>query len=326
MSLPISNPNPNQQWAGQRRPSMTTARSSDEFLQRRERPTCNAIPGPSNEPRAPSPLERPTTAEEYGRDLRSRYHSPSPLPYPTEPARILANNRPRPRMDGTSSPSPAHRSEVPPHVPLVLLPPPGQWVDSPTTHEAIPEPHNHGSHPSRIAEDRPREKSSSFATPRPPLLPLPEPTTTPSMLTALTTSGPSSPLWIDRSLASTAPKPGSYEDATSRIATDLEKMTESPWTGTWPSTEATPSNDQEYRRRSPQEYLPTESEQTMGQQQEMSYMANTKGEIPRNSMTWRSPYMHLPYDRETTPTWMESNSNQFDNFNYDYRMFSSLGC
>ncbi|PBK70290.1 hypothetical protein ARMSODRAFT_974263 [Armillaria solidipes] len=292
----------------QRRPS--TARTSDEFPPRREEPTHNATPGLSNVPRTPSPLERPTTAEEYSQDLWSRFHDPSLPPYPTEPARTLVQNQPRPQMDGTNPPGTPTRFEIHPHDHLTSSPPHGQWVDSPTAHEDTPEPQDVG-HLSQI-------ESSSFETPHPCLHPLPEILMTPSTLTAPTTSGQSSPPSIDRSSDPTAPRPGSYEDEMSRLAIASAKMTGPPWIGISPYTAVTPSNDQEYRPRSLQGSLPTENKPNMGQPPVLNYTANIRNEPNRNSTTWKSPY-----GWETDQIWTESNSNDFDHFNYDQETFGS---
>ncbi|PBK60266.1 hypothetical protein ARMSODRAFT_1026659 [Armillaria solidipes] len=299
----------------QRRPS-TTTRSSDEFPLCREEPTRNATPGPSNVLRTPPPLERPTTTEEYGRDLWTRYHSPSPPPYPTEPLPVHTQDRPHPHMDSTHSPGPAHRHEVTPPRPPHLAP--ASWpMATPVTRTL--------SLLSPDSDDRtttPQSESLSFTTPRPHPQSLPKQTMTPSISTAPTTSGLPSLQWIDRSSDPTAPRPGSYEGKMSRIDIDSEKTIGSPWTGTSPSIGEIPLNDLGYRPRSQPEYSPIESEYSMDQQQETSYMVNTDQGPPRNSATWRLPYMHSPYEWETDPTWTESTSNQFDTFHYDEGTFS----
>ncbi|PBK63588.1 hypothetical protein ARMSODRAFT_1023790 [Armillaria solidipes] len=215
-------------------------------------------------------------------------------------------------------------------------PPPGQSADS------HPTPEGFGNHPQdtgppmRAATPIPRTPSplsteggdlmpqselSSFMTPHLHPHPLPEEMTTPLTPTALTTSGPFSLPSTDKSLAPIAPRPGSYEDAMSRLAITSEKMTGPPWTGTWPSLAATPLNDQGYRPRSQQGSSPTGNGSYTAPHLEWSYMASTVTKTPKNSITLRSLYMPLPYERETAQTWMESTYNDFDHFHYDQETF-----
>ncbi|SJL10769.1 uncharacterized protein ARMOST_14163 [Armillaria ostoyae] len=81
-----------------RRSTATTSRcSSEEFPLHLEE---HRIPDVS---RTPSPLERPTSAEEHARYLWARYRTPLPLPYshssPRRPERILVSSEPRPRVE-----------------------------------------------------------------------------------------------------------------------------------------------------------------------------------------------------------------------------------
>ncbi|PBK75377.1 hypothetical protein ARMSODRAFT_1012830 [Armillaria solidipes] len=138
---------------------------------------------------------------------------------------------------------------------------------------------------------------------------------------APTMSGPSYLPSTNKSSASTAPKHENYEDAMSRPATSSGRMIGPPWTGTSPYTAATPSNNQEYRPRSPQGSLPIKSGQYMVLQPVTSYTGNTEEGWSRNNATWRLPYMLSPYKWETDLTWTALTSNEFDTFNYDEETF-----
>ncbi|SJL02915.1 uncharacterized protein ARMOST_06256 [Armillaria ostoyae] len=121
-------------------------------------------------------------------------------------------------------------------------PPCGQWAASPLTpydnHAPHPEP---GPSPVRTATPTPRTplplSESESETLRLLPQPLPEETATPSIPMAPITSGLHSPPSTNKSSAPTAPRPGSYEDTMSRLASALEAMIEFLWTGTSPSIE-----------------------------------------------------------------------------------------
>ncbi|PBK74575.1 hypothetical protein ARMSODRAFT_1013579 [Armillaria solidipes] len=130
---------------------------------------------------------------------------------------------------------------------------------------------------------------------------LPETMMTPSTLMDQTTSGPTSPLLTETFSDLYAPRPGSYEEATWRLATTSEGMTEYQWTTTLPLTEGTLSQEQEDRRLSQHEYSPIETERYTLLCLDTDYEGSTTSEPHRNNM--------------------ESTSNEFDTFNYDEETF-----
>ncbi|PBK76310.1 hypothetical protein ARMSODRAFT_1011568 [Armillaria solidipes] len=278
----------------------TLPRSSDEFLPRQE-PECNVTLGPSNVPKTPPLLERPSTAaEEHGRDLWSCYHSPSPPP----PLRATSTSQ----NTGTPSAMSQDGGCQYPGTPSKI-----RGSSSMTTSIR---PCLVANWPFPQPSQRKSESESTTLCPHPLPLLIPDETAIPSTLMAMTTSGLHSPLSTDNSSAPTAPRPGSYEDATSRLASTLEVTTKSQWTGIWLYTEETQSPKQDTRRQSPQGSSPIESGDYTLLDPVYIYEDNTASDSHRNNAIWRSPYMPSPYDRPMDQTWMESTYNDFDHFHY----------
>ncbi|PBK67335.1 hypothetical protein ARMSODRAFT_1020814 [Armillaria solidipes] len=97
----------------------------------------------------------------------------------------------------------------------------------------------------------------------------------------LNTSGLPSQPSTETSSDPIAPKPGSYEDATSRLASTSEVTTESQWTGIWPYTEETQSPEQDARQLSPHKSSPIEREDYTILRPAFDYMGSTGTEPPR---------------------------------------------
>ncbi|PBK73738.1 hypothetical protein ARMSODRAFT_972125 [Armillaria solidipes] len=128
---------------------------------------------------------------------------------------------------------------------------------------------------------------SGSETPRlPPETPLPHPEKmmTPSTLWATTMTGLPLLTSTKRSSVSTTPRPGSYEEAISRLVTlPTALTTESRW-------------------------------DSISQPPGMGYAQ----EQPRNSVTWRLHYTPSPWNSATDPTWMGGMTpEEFDHFHYN---------
>ncbi|SJL08317.1 uncharacterized protein ARMOST_11680 [Armillaria ostoyae] len=118
-------------------------------------------------------------------------------------------------------------------------------------------------------------------------------------------------------------EPGSSDGSTSsNEATFTPQTSKSPWGTTLPSPEGPHSHDTEEMRPSRLISSPTEIEWNSRPQQEIAYQ--TLAPEPRqSSMSWPTPYLHLPLQRETAQTWMAL-PEDFDVFNYDYETFREL--
>ncbi|PBK66594.1 hypothetical protein ARMSODRAFT_1021398 [Armillaria solidipes] len=270
----------------QRSTATASRSSSEEFPPHREESPRNATPGPSNVPRTPDPV-CPSTAEEYGWDLQTRYQSPSPPPYsPPIQTRVLVPFLTYLWMDHPHARPPTH----PIHVPTGRFPSDSKDSDSDTGSE----------------------------TPRP----SPKRAMTLSTPTALTMSGQNSPPSTDRSSVHTAPRPGNFDERTLKpVLPTSGPMPVNQWT-----TSSLSTGEISFLHTEPLQPLrpgssPIETEAYTILQLGIKYTSYER-ELPRSSEIWKSPYMPLPWKKTTDPIWTELVTyNNFDNFHYDKGTF-----
>ncbi|PBK71050.1 hypothetical protein ARMSODRAFT_1017816 [Armillaria solidipes] len=148
-------------------------------------------------------------------------------------------------------------------------------------------------------------------------IPLPAETVTLSTLMGLTMSGLCSPPLTEKSLAPTAPRPGSYEDVMSRLASISEAPTKTQWTGTslWHKAILSQSNEDEMPLSWPG-YSPIKTDHYMVLHLAINYMDDLENAPYQSSRSWRPAYEPLP-DYRTRQT----DEVIFDHFNYDHETF-----
>ncbi|PBK62839.1 hypothetical protein ARMSODRAFT_1024593 [Armillaria solidipes] len=133
----------------------------------------------------------------------------------------------------------------------------------------------------------PTMRTTSTPSPYPYPYPLPdlEAEATSSTQTALTMSGLHSLPLTKKSSGPNAPRPGSYKEAMSRLATISERATKPPWTST-SQQEKSPYPNRRGRRSSPHGSSLTETEKYTARDQGLNYTVNTGRDTRMNNATW----------------------------------------
>ncbi|PBK75388.1 hypothetical protein ARMSODRAFT_1012848 [Armillaria solidipes] len=140
---------------------------------------------------------------------------------------------------------------------------------------------------------------------------------------APTTSGTNSPMLTEKSLDPTTPRPGSYEDVTSKLASISGATTGLQWDGTSQWRGESQSQEEGETRPLWPEYSLIETERYTFLHPDIYYRAPDGDIQNRNNETWTEPYSSSPPDSDE---WMNRplNFDQFNNFHYDYGTFGEL--
>ncbi|SJK96774.1 uncharacterized protein ARMOST_00020 [Armillaria ostoyae] len=287
--LPYLEPRPLMEPVGQihaptpQRRTTFAATSSDKHL-----PPRNATPGLSNVPRTPPPAYNPAEAEEYGRFLRSIFHSTSPdLPLitipdsPEAPVRALL---PEPDTQTPRTPSPLRRQRL-----SGTLHTGGIRVSTPAHLCPLPDSDN---------KSTDSANSSDYGGNEP--------------VAERDNDDPLNPNSADY-------EPGSSDVSISSNEADMrDQKTESAWAITSPQSEAHASPDEVARRQYGPEYTPTDSGRNSQPPLAASYWMPAPEQTQSSGLS-TTYYSHSPSPRGTDPTWM--GPPDFDQFNEDQDTF-----